>query len=81
MMMTKRSVTNKVRAVPRHPSEDDDLEVVQVAVYITQPAYTARNMMLAGKFGPSTYDDATRKLTVKRRGVSHWLRDHSAPTV
>ena len=38
--------------------------VVQVSSFLRLPYQTARNNMLAGVYGPSSYDATTRKLTV-----------------
>lgn len=62
-----------------HPRDDDKLGPTQVAAYTNKTYHTARNMMLRGDFGPSTYEEDTGRLWVLRRGVDQWLRDRTDP--
>lgn len=50
------------------------MTIVEVAARVKRFSYqTTRNMMLRGDFGPPTYDEAERKLTVPLSGVDRWL--------
>ena len=69
--MTKRKT--------KRPRDDDKLGPTQVAAMTNKTYHTARNMMLRGDFGPSTYEEDTGRLWVVRRGVEQWLRDRTEP--
>lgn len=59
------------RKITRDPTR---LEIIQVAAIIGEDYQAARTAILKGAFGPTKYDDHSRKLTVARSAVSlaHW---------
>lgn len=61
----RKHLQKKIR-VERDPTQVGPTEV---AVILGKTYQRARNLMLAGKFGATKYDEDTRKLSVKRDAV------------
>jgi hypothetical protein len=75
--MSKKSSGNKKTV------SETRLTVVQVAAKIRRGYQAARNLMLHGTFGPSHYDEQTRRLTVPASGVAAYIaaqKKQIAPT-
>jgi hypothetical protein len=60
-----KPLRNKI-TIQRDPTR---IGPTEVGAIIGETYQRARNLMLKGIFGPSEYDETTRKLTVKREPV------------